>query len=252
MKKTIERINEIRQNGFELKFETVFEDAIENYKKVVLYSALLFFVFSVAIAILFVAIFKYYQITMADVILFQEKVEKGLLSAQETLCFSATALFINAALAPLIAGFYKMVDAGKKDVAFKAFSVFRYYKPPYVFNVFLAFFIIELINISGVTLLTQINQKFLSTILSTIIMLFTAFVIPFIIFGKLNAIQSIKASILIFTKKPLLLIALLILGYLGSFVGLIALIFGVFFTIIFDIVMKYSIYTHIIGTVEEE
>ncbi len=252
MKKTIERINQIRQNGFELKFETVFEDAIENFKKIALYSGLLIFVFSFIIGFLYAIAMKYYGITMEDMMVFQEKIKKGLLSQQDFLYISLTSLFINCIIAPFLAGFYKMIDAAKKDISFNALSIFNYYKMPFLIQILAANFIIEGISIFGSMLLINSKHEFLSDIYSIIIMLFTAFVIPFIIFGKLNALQSIKASILIFSKKPLLIIALLIIGFIGSFIGLIGLCLGLFFTITFIYAIKYSVYTHIMGAIDED
>ena len=38
-----DRIAEIKKNGYQLDFGTVFEHAFENYKKIALYAGLLFF-----------------------------------------------------------------------------------------------------------------------------------------------------------------------------------------------------------------
>jgi hypothetical protein len=238
MEKTIERINQIRQNGFELKFETVFEDAIENFKKIALYSGLLIFVVAIIVGFLYVIAMGYCGITIEDMVAFQEKIKKGLLSQQEFLYISLASLFTNCIIAPFLAGFYKMIDAAKKDISFNALSIFSYYKMPFLLQILIANFIVEGISVFGSMLLINSKHEFLSNIFSTIIMLFTAFVIPFIIFGKLNALQSIKASILIFSKKPLLIIALLIIGFIGSFIGLIGLCVGIFFYTCFYLCYK--------------
>jgi ABC-type microcin C transport system permease subunit YejE len=60
MKLTEKRIEEIKNNGYQLEFENVFNHAFENYKKIALYAGLALFVFSVVIGIAAIAIISFY------------------------------------------------------------------------------------------------------------------------------------------------------------------------------------------------
>lgn len=52
MNLTKDKIEKISTNGYELDFGTVFEQAFENYKKIVLYSGLMLLVFFVILSFL--------------------------------------------------------------------------------------------------------------------------------------------------------------------------------------------------------
>jgi uncharacterized membrane protein len=71
--------------------------------------------------------------------------------------------------------------------------------------------------------------------------------IPLIVFGNLKAIESLKSSIAIVSKQPLVLLGLLIVAGIASMVGFIGCFIGVFFTIPFMYSMNYAIYSTIIG-----
>ena len=52
MKTTLEKIAEIKTNGYPLDFGNVFEHAFQNYKKIALYAGLMLIVFSILFGIL--------------------------------------------------------------------------------------------------------------------------------------------------------------------------------------------------------
>jgi uncharacterized membrane protein len=106
-----------------------------------------------------------------------------------------------------------------------------------------------LITLPGIALsiLLDNNIQFIGSILSIIISFLTFLTIPLIVFGKLNAIESIKSSIVIMSKNPLVLWGLLIVAGLFSIVGVFGCGIGLFFTIPFLFSMTYAIYTAIIG-----
>ena len=71
--------------------------------------------------------------------------------------------------------------------------------------------------------------------------------IPLIIFGKLKAVEALEASILIVSKQPLILLGLIVIGSIGTLVGLIGCCIGIVFTLPFFNSLYYAIYSEIIG-----
>ena len=47
MKSTLDQIEDIKKDGYSIDFSTVFNYAVENYKKIALYSGLIILVFSI-------------------------------------------------------------------------------------------------------------------------------------------------------------------------------------------------------------
>ena len=56
MKSIQEKIESIQTNGYTLNFETTFEFALENYKKIAIYAGLLLLVFIILFSFLFMGI----------------------------------------------------------------------------------------------------------------------------------------------------------------------------------------------------
>jgi uncharacterized membrane protein len=75
----------------------------------------------------------------------------------------------------------------------------------------------------------------------------TILTLPLIIFGNLKAIDAIQSSFTIVLKQPVTLILLVLVAYIGSFVGLIGCCIGIFFTIPFIYSTQYAVYCAIVG-----
>lgn len=250
MKTIKDRIENIRTNGYELNFGTVFESAFENYKKIAVYAGLMLLVFSILFTILMmVGIISYIGVEnledfsrkMRD---FSELEAKPL---EILLPLDAGILLLSGLLNPFFAGFLKMADCGEKNEEFHVSTMFTYYKSPYFLNIFLAIIITSFINVGLSTFLEFIGFKIIGTILSLMISFATFLTIPFIVFGNLNAIEAIKSSIIVVLKQPLVLLGLIIVAGIGSIIGIFGLCIGIFFTIPFMYSMNYEIYNSIIG-----
>jgi uncharacterized membrane protein len=146
-----------------------------------------------------------------------------------------------------VAGFLKMADCAEKGEEFHVSTMFTYYKFPYFSNIFSAVFIITLVNMVLSTLLEFAGLNIIGTLISLTISFVTFLTIPLIVFGKLNAVEAIKSSIIVVLKQPLLLLGLLIVAIIGSILGIFAICIGMFFTYPFIFSMEYSIYSYIIG-----
>jgi hypothetical protein len=245
-----DRIEELKNNGYQLDFGTVFENAFENYKKIALYAGLMLLVFSILMAILFLAGLVAY-IGVDHLEEFGKKMEQlktlKVMPLEIELPLNAGLILFSSIINPFMAGFLKMADCGDKDEEFHVSTMFSYYKFPYFFNIFISVFIIGFIG-TGLTMLMEYSgYTFIGSVISMIISFFTILAVPFIVFEKMNAIDAIKSSIIIVSKQPLVLIGLIIVATIGGVIGIFGLCIGVFFTMPFMYSMNYTIYKTIIG-----
>lgn len=247
MKLTEKRIEEIKNNGYQLEFENVFNHAFENYKKIALYAGLALFVFSVAIGIAAIAIISFYF----GIAFLNEKLAENLkienLSGIYLALYFFVVVFLSAFLSPFNAGFLKMADCAEKDNEFHISTFFEYYKTPYFKELFISTAVITIIS-SGLSMLFELaNIDIVGFLVSISISFLTVLTVPLIIFGDLKAMNAIQSSFSIVLKQPFVLILLLFVAFIGSLVGFIGCCIGIFFTIPFMYSMHYAIYCAIIG-----
>lgn len=254
MNKTTQyRIEEIKKNGYTLNFETVFNHAFENYKKIALYGGLIIFVFfilfSVVAAGILMAIFG-----GAVVLEFlkPENFEADDLSLNFLLIMSAISVIVTALVSPLTAGLIKMAYCAERDEEFHVATMFQYYKAPYFKELFTATFLISILTSVLSSVINYAQIPFINAIVSITVTLFTLLMIPLIIFGNLKAIEAIKSSVLIVSKQPLVLLGLLVVGIITTMVGFIGCCIGIVFTIPFIYSLYYAIYSEIIGFENED
>lgn len=243
------KIVAICNQGYHLDFGTIFESAFENYKKIVLYAGLMLLVFSILFGLtLFTGLISYFGIENI-----KEYLNKFILLSQLKVMpldfaipFNTGIILISLIISPFMAGFFKMTDCGEKGEEFNISDMFSYYKFPYVLNIFLTSFIIELLS-TGLLLFFQ-NQglNFIGSLINLLVSFLTFLTIPIIVFAKLNAIDAVKYSILLVSKQPLPLLGLIIIAGIGAILGLLVFFIGIFFTYPFIYSMKYVIYKSII------
>jgi hypothetical protein len=250
MKPIKDRIEEIRTNGYELDFGTVFESAFENYKKIALYAGLMLLFFFIALGVLFIIGMIYY-VGMENMEEFSKKItqfselkEKPL---DIVLQLNAGMLLLSGLLNPFLAGFFKMADCAEKDEEFHVSTMFSYYKSPYFLNIIITTFIITLVNVGLSTLLELAGFNIIGSIISLTLSFITFLVVPLIVFGKLNAIDAIKSSVIIVSKQPLVLLGLIIVSLIAAIIGIFGFCIGILFTMPFVYSMNYTIYKNIIG-----
>ena len=254
MKPVKERIEAIRVNGYELDFGTVFEHAFENYKKIALYAGLVLLFFFVVLAILFMMGMVSYigmenmEEFSKEIIQFSELKEKPL---DIVLQINASMLLLSALINPFLAGFFKMADCAEKGEEFHVSTMFTYYKSPYFANIFIAVFLITLVNMGISTLMELAGLQIIGTLISLIISFVSFLVVPLIVFGKLNAVEAIKSSIIIVAKQPLVLLGLIIVSGIGALIGIFGFCIGILFTMPIVYSMNYVIYSSIIGVDSE-
>ncbi|WP_338408460.1 hypothetical protein [uncultured Flavobacterium sp.] len=258
MSTTKERIEEIRSNGYQLDFGTVFEHAFENYRKIALYAGSMLLVFSVLIGIVVIGIAFSVATAIFNVdvdsitkMLQPENLQPENFSVNFLLIYFTIIVLITCLISPFQAGFLKMADCGEKGEEFHVATIFEYYKAPYFKEIIVSTFLITLMS-AGLSMAIEFSGiKIIGTIISMTISFLTFLTIPLIVFGKLDATEAIKSSVVIIAKQPFLLLALLIVAGIASIVGFIGCCIGVFFTIPFVYSMYYVIYSEIIGVDSE-
>ncbi|WP_281232543.1 hypothetical protein [Flavobacterium gelatinilyticum] len=252
MKSTPDQIEDIKRDGYSIDFSNVFNFAFENYKKIALYSALIFVVFSflafIVVMGLATAFFGIKSITQD---LFNVLNNENL-SYLDQLITTAAIASISALFSPLGAGFLKMAECADHNKEFNFSTIFFYYKAPYFLQLFLVTFVLAVASTGISYVIDSLGVLYLGGAVSLMISYFTFFTIPLIIFGNLNAIDAIKSSVVLVSKNPLTLFALFIIGLIGSFSGLFVCIVGVLFTAIFNTSVTYAAYFSIFNAEEDQ
>lgn len=253
MNLTQKRIEEIKNNGYQIEFSDVFNHAFENYKKIALYAGLIIFIAYFILGIfgsgLVISVFGIESFSKESL----ENLQNFNLSGEPLAIYISSMLVLALIIAPFTAGFLKMADCAEKDEEFNVATIFYYYRLPYLTNIIIATLIISIVNVPISSILQTLNLSFLGTVISFFVTLFTYLTIPLIVFGNFNAVDAIKTSFMLVSKQPLTIILLLIVSTLGAMVGFIGCCIGVIFTIPFIYSMTYAIYAAIIGkdTLEE-
>ncbi|HSD06793.1 hypothetical protein [Flavobacterium sp.] len=251
MKRTLEKLEDIEKNGFQIDFGNVFNHAFENYKKIALYAGLVLFIFIVLfIVVATVSLVSILGIAQMTEELTPEKLQN--LSEENLLIIGAIMTIVSSLLSPFQASFLKMAHHGDRDENFPVSSLFSYYKYPYSKEIILATFLILTASYIQSNLFVHFKFEFTGSIISYFISFITILTIPLIVFGKLGAIDAIKHSIKIVFKQPFVLLALMIVAVIGSFVGFIGCCIGIFFTMPFLYSMNYAIYSAIVGIDDSE
>jgi hypothetical protein len=247
---TKDRIEGIKTNGYELDFGTVFEYAFENYKKIAVYAGLMLFVFFILISIIS-AIGLVAYVGVENVEAFSKKIKYlsslKVMPLDIAIPLNVGLILISGFLNPFIAGFLKMADCGEKGEEFHVATMFTFYKLPYFINIFMTTLIVSFFSV-GLSILFQfLGLNFIGSVISLTISFITLLTIPLIVFGKLNSIEAIRASIIIVSKQPLVLLGLMVVAAIGAALGIFGFCIGIFFTWPFLYSMEYSLYNSIIG-----
>ncbi len=242
------RLEDIKKNGFQIEFETVFNHIFENYKKIAIYAGLMIFVSTIFIFFsIFILLIAYFGIDTVTEMLKPENLKPENISKEFIVFYSGGAILFTCLISPFTAGFIKMAYCADNDQEFHISTFFEYYKFQYFKELFIATFLITLLNTGISTALDLAGAPLIGTLITMIISFFTLLTIPLIIFGKSNALEAIKNSIAIISKQPKTIISLTAVSMLAAIVGLIGFCIGVLFTIPFIYALYFILYKEIIG-----
>lgn len=245
---TRKRLAEIKEQGYELDFGTVFNNTIENYKKIALYGGLMIFVFFTLFSlVLFGLAVAYIGFPELKAIFKPENLNLESLPLNILFYVSVATVIIAAVTCPFPAGLTKMAQNADKDEEFGIATMFQYYKAPYFVELIIATTLLTIVGSAMQNTIAYFQIPFLGYVLSSILSLFTFLTVPFIIFGNLKAVESIKASILVASKQPLTLLGLIVVSSIASWIGFLGCCIGILFTIPFIYSLNYVVYKEIIG-----
>ncbi|NRT12434.1 hypothetical protein [Flavobacterium sp. 14A] len=243
MNKIAQRIEKIKREGYTLDFGEVFNSALENYKKIAVFagSVLLLFTFLLLIIAGFgmvkgIGIEELNSMKENDFAVFQDPNNIYFRYLQ------IASVILAVLIAPFLAAFLKMAQYASRDEEFKTAQMFSFYKWPYIKEIVLATLVLTLLDLAVSTAAVAAGASFVGTIFKIALALFTMLTIPLIVFQEFSAFEAIKTSITVVLKNPLVIFALLIVGFIGSIVGLVGCIIGVFFTYPIMYSISYSLY----------
>ena len=244
----INRIEELKKNGYEIRFENVFHLAIKNYRRIALYAGLLFLVFAViAIVLIFIVLLSYFGVNQLEQMVKPENLNPEHLTGNTRRAFLIGSALFSILLSPFIAGFVKMAYSADKDEEFHVSTIFDYYKSAISKELIIATLLLATVN-TGLPLLTEKPDYLVAMNLVSYAVLFITFMtVPLIIFGELKAIAAIKTSVILFFKNPLPLFSLIFISYIFSAMGAFLYYIGIFFTLPFLYSMQFAVYSTIVG-----
>jgi hypothetical protein len=243
-----DRIQELKKNGYPLTFETVFNLAFENYKKIAIYAGLLFLVSSILFGILaFIIVAFTLGVGNFQELIKPENLDPKKFSDEFLLIYITSITLFSCLISPFFAGFIKMAHCAEIDEEFHVATVFEYYKFSYFKELFLATLLISVLNTGISSILNTTGIPMLGIMASLAISFLSILAIPLIIFSNFNAIEAINTSFSLVSKQPLILLGLMVIAYLLCLTGLFIFIIGLFFTLPFMYSMYYAIYNSIIG-----
>ena len=240
-----QRVQEVKTNGYDLDFGDIFNQSLENFKKISLSSGLALFIFTMIMLLFFGggAAALYGADSLVGEMANLSNV--GNFSIIGLLTYFVTLIVVACVVAPFYCGLLKMAYLADNNEEFSLSTAFEYYKSSYLKDLVSAQVIISLFTVGLTILFEKIGFPFVGGFLTYAISFATVFVNPFIIFGNLKAVDAINASMIVVTKKMPLLLGLFIVALIIASLGLVGLCIGVFFTMPFIFSLEYIIFKNI-------
>jgi len=255
MKSTLQKLEEIKQYGYNLDFGQALEQAFNNYKKIALLTGAVVLVLIIIFYALFFGVMLAVMgaVTITDLTDFQAQESTTVMLIGNL--FGSVIFAVLAA--PLSAGLLQIAHNAETYKEFSFSTAFEHYKSKYIKDIFLATLILSLgtnifallmellfpLDINDGTLYgANFWMKILVAILTLIIAFMTFLTIPLIIFGNLKATDAIKGSLLLVSKRIFIIFFLLLVALIGGLVGGFACCIGIVFTLPILYSMQYTIY----------
>ena len=241
------RIEQIKNEGYYLDFGDVFNKAFENYKRIALQAGIVFILLTiVVVAIVFGAIGAFWGVSAVSDNLTGMNVAN--FSGVTIVFYILGVTVLSGLTAPLTAGIIKMAYNAAHHLDISVGTAFEYYRSSYFKDLFLSAILISACSLTVGTAIESMHIPVLGTFLNYMVSFFTMLAVPLIIFGELNAIEAIKASIMIVFKQLFIILGLVIVAAIISVLGIFGFCLGIFFTLPLLFSMHYCIYDEIIGT----
>lgn len=247
MKTTLQKIDIIKNEGYELDFGEVFSNGFEIFKKIAGIAGICFLILS----IVFVSLFMGVIAAVFGLTGFASQMTNFNIASFSTvgvIIYLLTMVLVTGFMAPFSAGILKMAYCITKNETISIATAFDYYKSIYFKDLFIAAIIITFFSAGINVTLEYSGIKFFGVLVAYLINFLTFLTIPLIIFGNLSASQAIQNSVILIIKKPIVIAGLLIVTFILAMFGIIGFCIGIFFTLPLIYAMHFSIYEAIIGT----
>ena len=262
MKSTLDTVEEIKKHGYHLDIGEVISQTFENYKKIALLTGGIILLLTVIFFVAAVGIGGILGLAMSFTD-FMTEFNVANIGPVGLLVNMAISVVTYSLLAPISAGLIQIAHQAETSRDFDFSTAFVHYKTRHFKDLFLASFLINLISSGIATMLQITNLYFLdetllfvipivSFIISIVILILSLLTIPFIIFGNLNAMNAIRSSIAIASKRFWIILLLLIIFVICAMLGIFALCIGIFFTFPIYFSAQYIIYRNAIPLEEKD
>lgn len=256
MKNIYDRLDEIRHDGYDLDFGSVFNDAFEIYKRTALMSGLAMLLFAIVVFALVLGGFGIVAAAGGDMS-FMADFSQGQMSVVGRLIYMGVMCVLAALSAPFSASLIRMAHLADKgeDVSFSnAFDCFKapYFMPLFLEALIVSFFTVFISTAIQIAFPLNIIMGLLGSVINIVISVLMVMAVPLIVFGNLKPIEAIQNSAMVVSKSPLIIIGLLIVSGILACVGVIAFCLGVFFTVPIVFATYYAIYKHSVGVEQRE
>jgi uncharacterized membrane protein len=247
MQTTTEKLEQIKNDGYELDFGDVFSNGFEIYKKIAGISGISFLILTIIFVSIFMGIVAA-AMGFSDFASQMTNFNITNFSIVGVLIYLLATILVTAFMAPFSAGILKMAFNASKNEEFSLSTAFELYKSKYFKDLFIAAIIISFLGAGINVALEFTGIKAIGALFVYFINFLTFLSIPLIIFGDQSATQSIQNSVLLVLKKPFLIAGLLIVTVLLAMFGIIGFCIGIFFTLPLIYAVHFAIYDAIIGT----
>ena len=258
-KNTKAQIELMKTQGFHFDFGEIFEQTLQNFKKIALIQGLVLLVilvlFTVLIGSVAAAAIGFGEITQY----FTDINVNG--QSTVSLIVQLIVSVIGAGITTAFtAGLLKMAHLAEEGKEFGFGTAFDYYKSEFFKDLFLVGIYITLLTSGVGTLAGILMESFgefkigfviFSSIFQVIAGTLTVFAIPLVIFGKLNAADAISGSISIATSKFWLILVLLLVFIIMVCLGIFGFCIGIFFTMPLLYSLYYIMYRNAFGVEDE-
>lgn len=254
MESTQKRLEQIKSEGYQIDFSYTFNDAFDIYKRIALMAGLAFIVFAIVLAFLAGGIAMMLGIISGATQYFTP-IDLASLSGVGLIVYIISAVILSGLISPFLAGIMKMSFNADRHEVVSFSDAFSCYRPPYFAPLFVQSILISLVSVGLSTAIQTFLPGFewLGNVVSLTISFITMMTVPLIVFGNLQPVQAIQGSVAVVAKNPLTLLGLMVTAVILSFMGLIGLCIGVFFTFPFLYIMYYACYKHSVGiTIHDE
>ncbi len=254
------RVEYLKENGYNFDISTIIEKAFEYWKKIIL-PTLLVSVIGAALLFLFYALFlnQYFGGIDNYIALFTSGSQEELRNLSKSFDYISKTSILNFIIAiiisPLLAGLLLCIREVDVMGSTNAATVFKGFSGAYIGNILGYAIVLNIVTIAislGLSYWYPDTGGIFSIIISFIIYALSIFVLPLILFGEMNFFKAIFSSIVLSFKKFGMIFLLIIIGFFIVIVpsiltcGLGFLVFHSMFS-----ALTYSSYKEVVGFEED-